>query len=87
MANGSAEFGAEQPALKLYDEALPVTATQDDLGMPPLTIAGRRVRWRKFGHTDQARLLIRQALTAAQPVANLGYESDLYLDLGNIERS
>ena len=84
MANGLAEFGAEKAALKLYDEALKATAGEKDLGTPVLTITGKASALAHFGRTLEAERLLQQALADAQQTGNLGYESELYLELGKI---
>lgn len=84
MANGLAEFGETDQALKMFDKAIAVAGSQRELGMPMMALTGKATALVAMNRATEADELLEQALSLARSHGNLGYQAELQMELGKL---
>ncbi len=84
MANGLAEFGETDQALKMFDKAIAVAGSQRELGMPMMALTGKATTLVAMNRATEADELLEQALSLARSHGNLGYQAELQMELGKL---
>ncbi len=84
MANGLSEFAEREKALKMFDKAIAIAGSQKDLGMPMMALTGKASTLVAMNHQAEAKALLEQALSVVRTQGNIGYQSELQIELGKL---
>jgi len=82
IGEGMAEFGRAEQALNYFDKALVAALRDKDLQSPLLTYSSKATALVALGRSSEAKQLLDQALEVATRRNAIGYQAELYVQLG-----